>query len=204
VESKTGTEVVVDPTYTNDCPFDEPSRSWRACTTCHGSEGVAASLLNQIRNEKEGYINTIWQDLNANRAVDASPVDGGFLATIKAQRPEELVFCNEAPTATTNRCLTLADTNNNRRLTPAKGALFNTQLLGESLASHPDGSHGVHNPFLYRALLQSSIADLEANYSAILPAPPAPVLSLIRTAIQSGQLRVAPKTEQVIMRAPLN
>jgi hypothetical protein len=201
VESKTGTEVVVDPTFTNECAFDEPSRSWRACTTCHGSEGVAASLLNQIRNEKEGYINTIWQDLNTNRSVDASPVDGGYLATIKLNVPEDLVFCNESPTATTNRCLTAADTNNNRRLTPAKGALFNAQLLGESLASHPDGSHGVHNPFLYRALLQASIADLEANYSAILPAPPAPVLSLIRNAIQSGTLRLSPKLEKAVMRA---
>jgi hypothetical protein len=48
--------------------------------------------------------------------------------------------------------------------------------------------------------LQASIADLNATYDAILPAPPAPVLAQIRTAIQSGALRVSPKMEQAIMR----
>jgi hypothetical protein len=87
-------------------------------------------------------------------------------------------------------------------VTPAKGAMFNVQVLGEGFAGHPDGSHGVHNPFLYRALLQSTIADLLANYPGILTPPPPAVLAEIQNAIRSGQLRVAPKTEQVIMRMP--
>jgi hypothetical protein len=200
LESNSGTEAIVDPTYTDDCPLNEPSRSWRACTAsgCHGSEAVAASLLNQISNERNGYINTIWQDLNGNRSLDASPVDGGYLATIKAQRPGEVRYCNL--TGTSNLCLTAQDSTDSQRLTPAKGALFNAQLFGESLSGHPDGSHGVHNPYLYRAALLSTIADLEANYGAILAAPPAPVLSRIREAIQSGTLRVSPKLEQAIMR----
>jgi len=45
--------------------------------------------------------------------------------------------------------------------------------------------------------LQSSIADLLANYD-FLAAPPAPVLTQIQAAIRSGQLRVAPRTEQVV------
>jgi hypothetical protein len=201
VESKSGTGAIVDPTYTNDCPYDEPSRSWAACTAsgCHGSEAVAVSRLQNIRGERDDAVNTIWQDLNGNRSVDAAPTDGGYLATIKANLPDELKFCNE--TGTTNLCLTAADTANNRRLTPAKGALFNAQLLGESLAGHPDGSHGVHNPFLYRELLRASIADLLASYPSILPAPPAPVLARIRSSIQSGELRLSPKLEQAIMRA---
>jgi hypothetical protein len=72
-------------------------------------------------------------------------------------------------------------------------------MLGEELSGHPDGSHGVHNPFLYRALLQSSIADLLANYGAFLPAPPEPVLSQIQRAIESRQLRMAPLTERTVM-----
>jgi hypothetical protein len=201
LESKSGTEGIVDPTYTRDCAYDEPSRSWKACTAsgCHGTEAVAASLLNGISNERNGYINTIWQDLNSNRSLDAAPTDGGYLATIKANLPGEVRYCNL--TGTSNLCATAQDSIDSQRLTPAKGALFNAQLFGEALTGHPDGSHGVHNPFLYRAVLQSTIADLEANYGGILPSPPAPVLSQIRNSIQSGTLRLSPKLEQAIMRA---
>jgi hypothetical protein len=67
-------------------------------------------------------------------------------------------------------------------LTPAKGAAFNVQMLGEGYASHPDGSKGVHTPLLYRALLQASIPELLAKYPLILPAPPAPILADIQPA----------------------
>jgi hypothetical protein len=185
------TPPVVDTTFTNNCLYDEPSRSWIACTAsgCHGSEAVAVSRLTQIWNERDGYINTLWVDKNGNETLDAFPTDSGYLAYIKLNVPQDLVF-----DAT-------VDPVNAARLTPAKGALFNAQLLGENLASHPDGSHGVHNPFLYRALLQSSIADLVANYGQFLPAPPAPVLTSIQNAIRSGALRMPAKTEQAVMSA---
>lgn len=181
---------LVDTTYTNACAYDEPSRSWASCTTsgCHGTEAVAVQRLTQIRDEKEGYLKTLWVDLNRNQTVDAYPTDTGYLAKIKLNAPNDLNFTT-APY--------------NTILTPAKGALFNAQLTGEALTGHPDGSHGVHNPFLYRALLQSSIADLLANYGGaggFLPAPPAPVLSQIQAAIRSGRLKVAPRTEQAVMR----
>ena len=175
---------LVDTSYTNACAYDVPSRSWASCTTCHGDDATAAQRLNQFRDEKEGYLHTLWVDVNGNQTVDAFPTDSGYLAKIKLNVPNDLNFTT-APYST--------------RLTPAKGALFNAQLTGERLASHPDGSHGVHNPFLYRALLQSSIADLLASYPTILPAPPAPVLSRIQAAIRSGQLKVAPRTEQGVM-----
>ena len=88
---------------------------------------------------------------------------------------------------------------NKNLLTGAKGATFNVQMLGEGYADHPDGSKGVHNPFLYRALLQASVADMLAQYPGTVPAPPAPVLAAIQTAVRSGQLRLAPSTEQVVM-----
>jgi hypothetical protein len=191
----------VDTTYRNDCAFDGPSRSWGACTAsgCHGSEALAVQRLAQFRLERDGYLDVLWVDLNANHALDAYPADTGYLARIKATYPDSLKFCNE--TGTSNLCLTLVDTTNNRRLTSAKGALFNAQLLGEALASHPDGSHGVHNPFLYRALLQSSIADLRATYgAAFLEPPPAAVTLKIQGAIRSGQLRMPPALEQAMMR----
>jgi hypothetical protein len=180
---------VVDTTFNNGCPFDVPSRTWGACTAsgCHASEAVAASLFTAIRTEKEGYLHTLWVDVNGNQAVDAFPTDSGYLAKIKLNAPNDLDFTN-APYSTI--------------MTAAKGALFNAQLTGEALASHPDGSHGVHNPFLYRALLQSSIADLLANYGTFLPAPPADVMSRIRSAMAAGQLRMGPAATRAVM-APL-
>ncbi|HTR20515.1 MAG TPA: multiheme c-type cytochrome [Gemmatimonadales bacterium] len=182
---------IVDTSYTNSCPYDEPSRSWGACTQsgCHGSEAVAVQRLNQMWTERDGYINTLWVDLNHNQKLDAYPTDTGYLPKVLLNAPTELVFD------------TLVDKPNALRLTPAKGALFNAMLLGEDLTGHPDGSHGVHNPFLYRALLQSSIADLLTNYSGFLPAPPPAVLAEVQGAITSGQLRVAPKTQRAVMSA---
>jgi hypothetical protein len=72
-------------------------------------------------------------------------------------------------------------------------------MLGEHLASHPDGSHGVHNPFLTRALLQSSIAELLATYPGFLPAPPDPVMARIRNAMANGQLRMRARTQQAVL-----
>lgn len=185
---------LVDTTYTNGCAYDEPSRSWAACTAsgCHGTEAVAVSRLTGIRNERDGYVNTLWIDANHNQTLDAFPTDSGYLPKIKVNAPQDLVFA-----------ATPTDSVNYLRLTAAKGALFNAQLTGEALTGHPDGSHGVHNPFLYRALLQSSIADLLATYGGFLPAPPAPVLAKIQAAIESGQLRMAPATEQAVRSAYL-
>lgn len=55
-----------------DCPDDEPSRSWQACTAagCHASAGVAVSLFNSISDEMELYTSQIWTDVNANGRVD--------------------------------------------------------------------------------------------------------------------------------------
>jgi hypothetical protein len=177
---------VVDTTFTNDCAYDLPSRSYTACTAsgCHGTEDVALSRLDGIWNEKEDYLKVLWVDLNGNQAVDAYPADTGYLAKIKLNAPNDLNFTT-APY--------------NTILTSAKGALFNAQLTGEHLASHPDGSHGVHNPFLYRALLQSSIADLLATYPGFLPAPPAPILSEIQASIRNGTLKMAPRTERAVL-----
>jgi hypothetical protein len=191
---------IVDTTYRNDCAFDASSRSWGACTAsgCHGTEAVAVQRLADIQAERDGYLDVLWVDLNADQVLDPYPVDTGYLPRIQATYPDSLKFCNES--GTSNLCLTAADTANNRTLTSAKGARFNAQMLGEALTGHPDGSHGVHNPFLYRALLQSSIADLERTYAGFLPPPPPAVTIKIQNAIRSGQLRMAPATEQAIMR----
>ena len=177
---------VVDTTFSNSCAYTSQARSWQACTNsgCHASADIAVQRLQQISNERNGYIHTLWVDVNHNQTVDAYPTDSGYLARIKAQNPNDLNFTT-APY--------------NTILTPAKGALFNAQLTGEDLSGHPDGSHGVHNPFLYRALLQSSIADLLKNYP-YLSSPAPNVLTQIQNSIRSGELRVAPETQRIVMQ----
>jgi hypothetical protein len=187
---------IVDTTYRNDCAFDAPSRSWGACTAsgCHGDEATAVSRLSLIETEVRGYIRTLW--INSTKCVappggecvevpDPFPADSGYLAKIAAAFPGELSFAAGSA------------------VTPAKGAMFNVQMLGDGYAGHPDGSHGVHNPFLYRALLQANIADLLATYPTVLPAPPAAVTAKIQEAIRSRHLRMAPATERAVMRVPL-
>ena len=177
---------IVDTTFTDECAYTVAARSWGACTAsgCHGTQEVAAQRLSQMLNEKEGYIRTLWVDVDGDATLDAFPADSGYLAKIKQQAPNELDFTTEPF---------------NTILTPAKGALFNAQMLGEHLSGHPDGSHGVHNPFLYRALLQSSIADLLANYPAILPAPPPQIQAAIEAALRSGALKMSADRERAVL-----
>ena len=186
-----GSQTIVDTTFSNDCAFDATSRSWAACTRsgCHANATVAAQRLNQMRNEKEAYIATLWVDSDHDRTLDAFPTDQGYLAKIKKDKPNDLDYTNPPY---------------NTIITPAKGALFNAQLLGEALTGHPDGSHGVHNPFLTRALLQASIADLLASYPGIVPAPPMEVVSAIEAAVQRGELRMRPETELAARKAYLS
>jgi hypothetical protein len=198
LQQKTPTPIV-DTTYTNACLYDEPSRSWGACTAsgCHGSEAIAVQRLNSIEAEKEGLIRTLWIDHGRSQTLDTFPTDSGYLALIAKNAPGQLIF------DTTASMTKYGTPDSALKLTPAKGALFNAQMLGENLAGHPDGSHGVHNPFLYRALLQSSIADLLANYGGFLPAPPAPVIAQIERAVESGQLKLSPRATQAVRTAYL-
>jgi hypothetical protein len=184
---------VVDTTFTNACNYDVPSRSWGACTAsgCHvGGEAVAAQLFTSLRAEINGYARTLW--VNSTKcapvggcveAVDPFPADSGFLAKVAANFPGDLDYTGA----------------NKNLLTGAKGAVFNVQMMGEGYADHPDGSKGVHNPFLYRAALQASIADLLATYPGLLPAPPAPVVASLQAAVRSGQLRLSPAAAQAVM-----
>jgi|GEM_PF-319137 len=230
---------LVDTTFTNDCAYDEPSRSYLACTAsgCHGSEAVAVSRLTGAVTEFKGYLDVIFVDKNNNGQLDAYPADTGYLAKLKADTVTKTVqpwipvgyVCDHLDSL--RHCGSgywqLNDSVNSRGkivVTAAKGARFNARLAGDRLTKygnladpeapitaggredllggHPDGSHGVHNPFLYRALLQSSISDLIANYGGaggVLPAPPAFVLSKIQGALQRGQLRLSPMLTQAVM-----
>jgi len=55
-----------------DCPDDEASRSWQACTAsgCHASAAQAVSLFTLSTQRMDADTKEIWTDLNANGVVD--------------------------------------------------------------------------------------------------------------------------------------
>jgi hypothetical protein len=56
-------------------------------------------------------------------------------------------------------------------------------MVGEGLSGHPDGSFGVHNPFLALALLRANIKELQLIYG--VTAPPATVQAVMNEAASS-------------------
>ena len=142
------------PVVSEDCPDDVPSRSWAACTAsgCHGDATTAVAAFTLITQDVDRLTKQIWDDKNGNDKIDAAPTDGGYLSD-KA---------------------TIPDTNyktGDNFITPAEGAAFNVRML--RIEGGADGSHGVHNPFLARALLGADITELQAKYPGLAPLSPA-------------------------------
>lgn len=136
-----------------DCGFGAAERSWAACTAagCHGDATVASTALINQMGTIQDLVDIIWINNDGNAPDDpsadwpkVSAGDGGYLGEIFATDPTQ--FTAGAP------------------LTPAEGAKFNAMMLAEDLYDHNDGSHGVHNPFYYEALLAATINELEATY----------------------------------------
>jgi len=148
------------PTADEDCAYSAAARSWRTCTTagCHASAEVAATLFNGARDGLEMLADVIWMDLDEDEAVDPAPTDGGYLATVMANQPEQF-----DPDAV---------------VSAAEGALFNAKLCGPGVYANGDKSNGTHNVFLCEALLRANINELQATYG--LPAPPPAVQARLR------------------------
>jgi hypothetical protein len=141
------------PTPDRTCAYDAPSRSWAACTNsgCHADATQAASLFNLSSQRLDQLTKQIWDDKNANDAVDPAPVDGGYLSD------QTSVPATEYQTG-------------DNKITPAEGAVFNVRMLRpgpRGLGGGVDGSSGVHNPFLAEALLRGDISELQATYPGL-------------------------------------
>jgi hypothetical protein len=136
-----------------DCPDDEPSRSWVACTAsgCHASAAQAVAAFTLITQDVDRLTKQIWDDKNANDTLEAAPTDGGYLSDFVAVPPTEY--------STTDLTTT-----------PAEGAKFNVRML--RIENGADGSHGVHNPFLARSLLGTTIDELRSVYPGLPQASP--------------------------------
>ena len=141
------------PTADKTCTYTTTARNWQTCTKagCHGDAGVAANLFTGVRNDMKFYADQLWLNSNNDGTIQATPTDGGILATLKSSRPTEWSSTDLV-------------------ITPAEGAEFNARLCGEYNSPNSDNSKGVHNPFLCRALMIATINYLRTYYG--LPAPP--------------------------------
>lgn len=161
------------PTANQDCAYTTTARSFKGCTGtgCHNTEAVASSAFNSRRATIATLADILWTDLDHDETLDPAPVDGGYLALIKRDRPTE--FPATAAQAT--------------RITPAMGAFFNVTTFAERY-SNGDRSKGVHNPFLGSALLAGNIAEMRAAYPG-LPSPPVAVQALVEQSVSELKLR---------------
>jgi predicted CXXCH cytochrome family protein len=138
------------PTADKTCAFTVAARSWQSCTAsgCHANAGVAAGAFATVRGRMKFLADQLWLNSNNDGTLQASPTDGGLLATLKATRPAEWTGATV--------------------LTPAEGAEFNARLCGEYNQSNSDNSKGIHNPFLCESLLTATITYIRSYYN--LPA----------------------------------
>ncbi|MEX2177211.1 MAG: cytochrome c3 family protein [Gemmatimonadaceae bacterium] len=135
------------PTADKTCAYTATARSWQTCASsgCHGSATAAATVFNDSRALMKSFTDQLWTDLNASGSIQASPTDGGLLATLKGSSSAEW-------------------SNTDNVITPAEGAEFNARLCGEFNQSTADNSKGAHNPFLCRALLIATINYVKSYY----------------------------------------
>jgi predicted CXXCH cytochrome family protein len=154
-----------------------------ACSSgnCHiGGPQVARLAYRTLKGELNNFLDQIWVDVNANGTIDSTGIDQGLIPQLvrRALRPG----ATAADSAEINF--------RNNITTVAKGTLWNAalaatedrpyflsgRLLGNGFSTHMASGNGVHNPFLLKALLTSSIAALHTTYS--LPAPPQEFLQM--------------------------
>jgi predicted CXXCH cytochrome family protein len=140
------------PTPDKTCAYNTTARTFQTCAAsgCHATQEVAANAFNTVRARMKFFTDQLWLNLNGDGNIQATPTDGGLLATLKATQPGQW--------STTDNMIT-----------PAEGAEFNARLCGEYGQSNADNSKGIHNPFLCEALLIATIDYLRDFYN--LPAP---------------------------------
>jgi predicted CXXCH cytochrome family protein len=144
------------PTADESCAYTVAARSWQTCSQagCHDSDSVAVSAFNTVRARMRFYTDQLWENLDGDGTIDATPTDAGLLPMLKASMPGEWL--------------------DDLVLSPAEGAEFNARLCGEYGQSNSDNSKGVHNPFLCESLLIATIEYIEDHYGISAPKPRPP------------------------------
>jgi len=151
--------------------------SFASCATanCHiGGPAVARLAYQTLKGDLNNLLDQIWVDVNANGIVDSTGIDTGLMPQMvaRAMRPGATA-ADSTPISFKNNVTSVA-----------KGTLWNAALaatedrryflsgrmLGNGFSTHMASGNGVHNPFMLKALLTSSIAAMHSAYG--LPAPP--------------------------------
>ena len=161
-----------------DAVAPDTVHSFTACSSgnCHiGGPAVARLAYQTLKGDLHNLLDQIWVDVNGNGTVDSAGIDTGLMP--------QLVSRAIRPGATAADSATISFKNNVTSV--AKGTLWNAALaatedrpyflngrmLGNGFSTHMASGNGVHNPFMLKALLTSSIAAMHSIYG--LPTPPA-------------------------------
>jgi predicted CXXCH cytochrome family protein len=168
------------PIPCGDAAVTDTVHDFTACSSsnCHiGGPQVAKLAYQTLKGELNNYLDQIWTDnpsAGTVGTIDSAGIDGGLLPQLvaRAMRPGATA-ADSAPLNFRTNVTTVA-----------KGTLWNAALaateerkiflagrvLGNGFSTHMASGNGVHNPFLLKALLTSSIAALHNTYG--LPSPP--------------------------------
>ncbi len=168
------------PKPCKDAVAPDTVHDFTACSTgnCHiGGPQVARLAYRTLKSELNNYLDQIWTDnptVGIVGTIDSAGIDGGLIPQLVARAMR--------PGATAADTAEISFRNNITSV--AKGSLWNAalaatedrpiflsgKLLGNTFSTHMASGNGVHNPFLLKALLTSSIAALRSTYG--LPSPP--------------------------------
>jgi len=168
------------PRPCKDAVAPDTVHDFTSCATgnCHiGGPGVARLAYLTLKSELNNYLDQIWTDNPSSGTVgtiDSAGIDGGLIPQLVARAMR--------PGATAADTAEISFRNNITSV--AKGSLWNAalaatedrpyflsgRLMGNTFSTHMASGNGVHNPFLLKALLTASIAELHSAYG--LPTPP--------------------------------
>src|SRR6266545_2317701 len=145
----------------------DTAHNFTACSTsnCHiGGPQVAKLAYQTLKGELNNYLDQIWTDNNGNGIIDSTGIDGGLMPQLvaRALRPGATA-ADSAPINFRNNVTSVAKGtlwNAALAATEDRRIFLSGKLLGNTFSTHMASGNGVHNPFLLKALLTSSIAAL--------------------------------------------
>jgi len=154
--------------------------NFTSCSTasCHiGGPGVAKLAYQTLKGELANYLDQIWTDnptLGTVGTIDSAGIDGGLVPQLvtRALRPGATAADSAPINFRTNVTTVAKGTLWNAALaaTEERRIFLSGKVLGNTFSTHMASGNGVHNPFLLKALLTSSIAVMHTEYG--LPSPP--------------------------------
>jgi hypothetical protein len=138
---------------------------------CHvGGPGVAKLAYQTLKGELNNYLDQIWTDnptLGTVGTIDSAGIDGGLVPQLvtRALRPGATAADSAPINFRTNVTTVAKGTLWNAALaaTEERRIFLSGNVLGNTFSTHMASGNGVHNPFLLKALLVSSIAVISAR-----------------------------------------